>query len=672
MRTITFILLYVAAVILGTATFIESINGTPAAQGLIYGTAWFKTLWTILIVLMTTVLFKMKAWKRIHILILHLAFGCILIGALTTAFTSQKGMLHLRVGSPVEKFVDKEQDLHQLPFTLCLDSFKVEHYEGTDAPADYVSHITCAYHDDTPTSCVRISMNKIFSSKGYRLYQTSYDEDLQGSLLTVNHDPYGTIITYIGYALLIIGMICSLCAPQSGFRKLLRHPLLKKSGLIILLTGSAINLHAESSLPVIHRWQADSLQTQQVIYNDRVTILNTLSRDFVQKIYGKPSYKGLTAEQVLCSWALYPDAWNDIPIIYIKEKKLREHLNIEGDYARLNDLYIQGEYKLQDLWQKENTKQSKLSKAIRETDEKVGLILMLIQGNLVRPVSYSVTPLSEHHVTAELIYNRVPFSKILFMLNLTLGIIAFGLLLYRILRQKDESKSSRHIWNILLISVALFHAIGYGLRWFISGNIPLGNGYETMQFVALCILVIGCLLHHRFPFTRPFAFLLSGFTLLVAYLGQMNPQITPLMPVLVSPWLSYHVSLIMISYALFAFIWLNAVLSLFLKHHPQEVERLTLLSRLLLYPATFLLGTGIILGSVWANESWGSYWSWDPKEVWALVAFITYGIPLHTQSMRCWRNSHTFHLYMFFAFFVILMTYFGVNYLLGGMHSYAN
>ena len=107
-------------------------------------------------------------------------------------------------------------------------------------------------------------------------------------------------------------------------------------------------------------------------------------------------------------------------------------------------------------------------------------------------------------------------------------------------------------------------------------------------------------------------------------------------------------------------------------HENEQVERLTILSRLLLYPATFLLGIGIILGSVWANESWGSYWSWDPKEVWALVAFIIYGIPLHTQSMKCWRNTRTFHIYMFFAFFVILMTYFGVNYLLGGMHSYAN
>lgn len=676
MRTITFIILYVAALVLGVATFIEAAYGTPVAQDIIYGTAWFKTLWTIFIVLMLMVLYKMNVWKRFHILILHIAFACILIGALTTAISSEKGMLHLRVNAPLEKFVDKGKHLHQLPFTLRLDSFKVEYYEGTEAPADYVSHITCNYHDDTPDTSVRVSMNKIFSSKGYRLYQTSYDEDMQGSWLTVNHDPWGTSITYAGFILLVIGMICSLCSPQSRFRKLLRHPLLKKSCLIVLFSCSFIHAHAENSLPVVNRRQADSLRTQQVIYHDRTTILNTLAHDFVQKVYGKTSYKGVSAEQIISSWMLYPDAWNNTPIIYIKDATLRKRLNIEGDYARLTDLYDQTEYKLQAIWQQEKTKQSKLSKAIRETDEKVGLILMLLQGQLIRPIPNDVTPLHEHQVVAELLYNNIPFSKILFMVNLTLGILAFGLLLYRILRQKEEGHISRSIWKGLLVTATLFHIIGYGLRWYICGNVPLSNGYETMQFVALCILIIGCLLYRRFPYTRPFAFLLSGFTLLVAYLGQMNPQITPLMPVLISPWLSYHVSLIMMSYALFAFIWLNAVLSLFLSHrYPHEneqVERLTILSRLLLYPATFLLGIGIILGSVWANESWGSYWSWDPKEVWALVAFIIYGIPLHTQSMKCWRNTRTFHIYMFFAFFVILMTYFGVNYLLGGMHSYAN
>ena len=176
-----------------------------------------------------------------------------------------------------------------------------------------------------------------------------------------------------------------------------------------------------------------------------------------------------------------------------------------------------------------------------------------------------------------------------------------------------------------------------------------------MQFMALCILLVACLLHRRFSFVLPFGFLLSGFALLVSYLGQMNPQITPLMPVLVSPWLSIHVSLIMMSYALLAFIMLNGILALCLRKKEPEnnvsenddrqdnrIEQLTLVSRLLLYPATFFLGAGIFLGAVWANVSWGRYWAWDPKEVWALITFLVYGAAFHSQSLRIFPQAFIF------------------------------
>ena len=197
----------------------------------------------------------------------------------------------------------------------------------------------------------------------------------------------------------------------------------------------------------------------------------------------------------------------------------------------------------------------------------------------------------------------------------------------------------------------------------------MSNGYETMQFMALCTLLLACLFRRRFPFTVPFGFLLSGFALLVAHLGQMNPQITPLMPVLVSPWLSMHVSLIMMSYALFAFMMLNGILALCIRRHG---KMLMLLSRLLLYPANFFLGAGIFMGAVWANVSWGRYWAWDPKEVWALITFLVYGMAFHAKSLPAFRRPLFFHIYMIAAFLTVLMTYFGVNYILGGMHSYAN
>ena len=172
----------------------------------------------------------------------------------------------------------------------------------------------------------------------------------------------------------------------------------------------------------------------------------------------------------------------------------------------------------------------------------------------------------------------------------------------------------------------------------------------------------------RFRPAIPFGFLLSGFALLVSYLGQMNPQITPLMPVLVSPWLSLHVSVIMMSYALFAFILLNGVWALCV---PREAERLMTYSRLMLYPALFLLTAGIFIGAVWANVSWGRYWGWDPKEVWALITMLVYALPLHAASLPWFRKPRFFHIYTIAAFLSVLITYFGVNFFLGGMHSYA-
>ena len=202
--------------------------------------------------------------------------------------------------------------------------------------------------------------------------------------------------------------------------------------------------------------------------------------------------------------------------------------------------------------------------------------------------------------------------------------------------------------------------------------------------MALCTLLLACIFRCRFSFTLSFGLLISGFALLVAYLGQNNPQITPLMPVLLSPWLSIHVSLIMVSYALFAFMMLNGLLAFCIggwrkktidseiqEQRKVHVEQLMLFSRLMLYPAVFCLGAGIFIGAVWANVSWGRYWAWDPKEVWALITFLIYGAAFHGQSLAVFRQPRFFHAYMVLAFLTVLMTYFGVNYLLGGMHSYA-
>lgn len=680
--------------VLAAATFVEQVYGTGWVEEQVYRTGWFCSLWGALAVSTGIVFVKRALWRRLPLVLLHGSFLVILAGALITFITGEKGQMHLRPGVAVDSFrhADNSRSM-PLPFTMQLDSFRTVYYPGTEAPADYISYIRCSLRDSLSAeggSAVlheQISMNRIFIRQGFRFYQSSFDDDGLGSWITVNYDPWGTGVTYAGYILLGFSMIGMLLARGGEFRRLLNHPLLKKGGVFVgLLCCFAGAAQAQkSALPVLNREQADSLAREQVIYQDRVVPFNTLARDFVRKLTGQASYKGLTAEQVIGGWLLSPQAWRKEPLIHLRSAELRRLLGLKTPYASLTDLFDGPVYRLQAYWQREDG-QSKLAKAILEADEKVGLILMLENGTFIHPLPTdgSVKRLSAAEVKAELLYNRIPFSKILFMVNLTMGVLAFFLLLYHSLQRQLPSprkrmflRLARVACSLTLYAVTLFHLTGYGLRWYIGGRVPLSNGYETMQFMALCILLVACLLHRRFPFTVPFGFLLSGFALLVSYLGQMNPQITPLMPVLVSPWLSIHVSLIMMSYALLAFMMLNGVLALCLRRagceaRTEQVEQLTILSRLLLYPATFLLGAGIFLGAVWANVSWGRYWAWDPKEVWALITFLVYGAAFHEQDLRFFRNPLYFHLYLILAFLTVLMTYFGVNYVLGGMHSYAN
>lgn len=678
-----FVTIYICLVcLLAIATFLEQAYGTDFIEKYIYHAFWFCCVWGILAVAAIIALVGKRFRKFLPALLLHGSFLVILAGAMITFAGGRKGYVHLVVGNKVSSFVEQESGREiNLPFTLLLDSFRVEYYPGTEAPADYISHIRILRPGQgaDSSSCSRtVSMNRILSEQGFRFYQSSFDEDKQGSWLTVNHDPWGIGITYVGYILLGISMIGILFSRKGEFRRLMNHPLLKKGGVLclLLLVG---NMQVQGrTLPALNIRQADSLASEQVIYHDRVVPFNTLARDFVMKLTGRASYAGLTPEQIIGGWLLHPEVWRYEPMIYIKNRELCRLLNLKTSYASVADLFDGQRYRLQDFWQggrETGRKMSPLEKAIVETDEKVGLILMLQKGTLIRPLPKdgSVKPLSLSKVRAELIYNRIPFSRCLFMFNLTVGLLAFFHLVYCGLRHSSErSALSRRISRLFvaaLYAAFLFQLLGYGLRWYVGGRIPLSNGYETMQFMALCTLLLACLFRRRFPFTVPFGFLLSGFALLVAHLGQMNPQITPLMPVLVSPWLSMHVSLIMMSYALFAFMMLNGILALCIRRHG---KMLMLLSRLLLYPANFFLGAGIFMGAVWANVSWGRYWAWDPKEVWALITFLVYGMAFHLKSLPAFRRPLFFHIYMIAAFLTVLMTYFGVNYILGGMHSYAN
>ena len=275
----------------------------------------------------------------------------------------------------------------------------------------------------------------------------------------------------------------------------------------------------------------------------------------------------------------------------------------------------------------------------------------------------------ESMTSTEIFYNTLRSHKWPVFFALTISLLLCILMLFK--------KEHSFILYALMISfnslLFVYVTLQLGLRWWLSGHLPVSNGHETMLFMAWVMILLSFLFRRKFPITLGFGPLVASFCLLVSILAGSNSQLTPLMPVLQSPLLSVHVMTVMCAYAFFALQLLLGIHAFILIRQKQwyRVEQVTALSQFLIYPAVFLLAIGIFLGAVWANVSWGNYWSWDPKESWALITFMVYAVPLHKASVRLFRVPLYYHIYMVVAFLAVLITYFGVNFLLGGMHSYA-
>lgn len=383
------------------------------------------------------------------------------------------------------------------------------------------------------------------------------------------------------------------------------------------------------AVSVVERAEADSMRATQVVYNGRICPLNTAARQFCLKITGSSSFGDFTPEQVLLSWALYPEEWKDVAMIKVKKSEVRRLIGIEGKYARFSDFFDKnGNYKLQ-------------ADQFPDIDERLSLIVLATRGEYYAALPASQQPLSAKRVKAELLYNGVPWDTVLFVGCFTLALLTFF--------AQNRSKLLHYGLTATISLLTLFLAVSLGLRWYISGHLPLSNTYETLQVIALTSLILACFsVRMRMP-----ALLVAGVTSLVAHIGALDPQVTTLMPVLQSPWLSSHVTTIMISYSLFALLVFRP-------------------SRTMLLWAEIMLGTGIVLGSIWAKTAWGAYWHWDPKENWAAISFLIYLVPFFSRWIPWLRSEKHLKIYLRIAFLSILMTYFGCNYLLGGLHSYAN
>ena len=621
------ITLYILIIVcIGFATVVEKYRGTAFVGEHIYGAWWFSALWAVLTVASLAYIMKQHLYKRMAVMLLHLSFVVILVGALVTHLTAQRDTIHLRVGIPYHLTSTSQ---------ITLKEFRIINYPGTDAPLDYQSVIL---HGNEQ---VLVSMNKVGNIDNYRLFQQSYDSDGAGVSLGLSYDPYGIAITYFGYLMLLIGIIATLLSRHTQMRSLYRKAM-RPMALLFTILYSLFT--SAAPLPVIDKDIAHRMGTIQVLYNNRICPLNTVATDFTMKMTGSASWKDYSADEVFFSWMIYYMPWEKELLLNNPKKKGAEdrkavvEMFYNGQFTKIFPYRIGhavnwyspgGQVLPREIPVKEQffIKQSMdfLTEAIvtgqRDRAFEIIAKIKLFQRDMIG----DVLP-SENRTQAELFYNKL-----------------------------------RSIKFPVLITAQL------GLRWWLSGHIPLSNGYETMLFMAWVLLVLTIVLFRKFRFFLWIGPLVACCCLMVAMMTGSGSQITPLIPVLQSPLLSVHVMTVMCAYALFALQMMLGVYSFW----TSKLERITALSQLLLYPAIFLLTIGIFLGAVWANVSWGNYWSWDPKESWALITLMVYAIPLHKASIGAFNKPRFYHIYMISAFLAVLITYFGVNFVLGGMHSYA-
>ncbi|WBV57328.1 cytochrome c biogenesis protein CcsA [Chryseobacterium daecheongense] len=294
----------------------------------------------------------------------------------------------------------------------------------------------------------------------------------------------------------------------------------------------------------------------------------------------------------------------------------------------------------------------------------------------------SVVP-AKSKVDLEVFMNKVNINFKLLIFYTLIG----GLLL--ILGFVELFKPNKILNKIIKVIIVLglvgyiFHFLGLVARWYISGHAPWSNGYEAIIFISWVGISAGLLLYRNSNALIPAA----GFMVAVIMMGfahggsALDPQITPLVPVLKSYWLIVHVAIITSSYGFFALSMIIAVISLvfyiissketYKIHHDTTLKELVIVSEMSLTIGLFALTVGNFLGGIWANESWGRYWSWDPKETWAFISIMVYAFVLHMRLVPGLRSKWAFHVATMFAFCSMVMTYFGVNYYLTGLHSYA-
>lgn len=661
----------------------------------------------------------------------------------------------------------------ELPFSLKLNKFELERYPGSMSPSSFASEVTLIDNRSNLTEDHRIFMNNVLDYDQYRFFQSSYDKDEKGTILSVNHDFWGTWISYLGYALLSLGFVVTFFTKKSRFLTLRRNIVeirnKRKASLLtiaFILLFSSFSFSQNTPATQVNDETAEKFgQLLVQTYDGRFTPLSSLTYDIMHKISRKDKFnidgKGeMDAVKVVIDMLINPEFWKEQKVIYIREKSVKDAIGITDSYASFSDFFEKdGTYKLQKLgeeaFRKKQQEQNRFDKEVIKVDERVNVFMMVLNGSILKifpeqnspenkwiswdepaasvPLSGMLSVInddlklsnfnyagilgayltelkggnyaradqilgyivkiqrsgaiadqlpSDTKINVEIFYNKAQI--FIFLKNLYAGLSVLLLLLAFIdnLRTK-KSKILIYSLNFLIGILALafiYHTVGLGLRWYLTGHAPWANGYETLLLVGWGALLAGFAFVKYSKITLAATALLAFFVLMTASHSSYDPQLTNLQPVLKSYWLIIHVATLTISYGFLGLGFMLGIMNLLIMFFKTKksserldliVTELTLINEMNLAVGIVLATIGTFLGGVWANESWGRYWGWDAKETWALIIVIAYTIVLHLRLVPSLKSKYIFNVASILAFGSVVMTFVGVNYYLSkGMHSY--
>ena len=673
--------------------------------------------------------------------------------------------------------------LLELPFEIKLNDFIAERYPGTEKSyASFESKVSVLDAENEDFD-FHIYMNNILNHRGYKFFQSSFDPDEKGTILSVNHDYWGTWLTYLGYYLLYFGLMAVLLskhARMESLRRQLDKIKIKKSKLVMLIlflisfNGYTQTPHGSDHANVRPtQTQLDSilkLNITPVIEADRfghlviqdtdgrMKPINTYASELLRKLSKKDVYQTFDANQVFLSMQESPQLWYNVPLIYLKAKKADTirtllGLNKTAKYAALVDFLSPNlDYKLGPYLEDAYSAQvpTAIQKIFKETDQRVSLLFNTLEGSALRlypipddenntwvsskgfreggyvlkdslygnfiktgfiaymatlqndkvlktdfskshrlldaikstQIKYGgATMLSEDKIATEILYNRYDIFKKLFEYYMYASSFMFLLLIIQIF--KDRSKAlhySVQFFKYLIWICFGLHTLGLVVRWYISGHAPWSDAYESMIYVAWATMAFGVMLGKKSDLTFASTAFVTAMILMIAHWNWMDPSIGNLQPVLNSYWLMIHVAIIVGSYGPFTLGMILGLITLLLmiltnaknkEKMALNIKELTIINEMALTVGLVMLTIGNFLGGMWANESWGRYWGWDPKETWALISIMIYAFVIHMRLIPGLRSRFGFSVASVLAYGSIMMTYFGVNFYLAGLHSYA-